>query len=64
MNLINDKYILKDLLHEEYTIFSFKSEEKNLNLVFDIDNTLPSAMYGDTIRIKQIITNLLNNAIK
>lgn len=64
MNLINEKYILKDLLHEEYTIFSFKSEEKNINLVFDIDSNLPSALNGDTVRIKQIITNLLNNAIK
>lgn len=64
MNLINEKYVLTDLLHEEYTIFSFKSEEKNLNLVFDIDSTLPSVMYGDIVRIKQIITNLLNNAIK
>ncbi len=64
MTLINEKYVLKDLLHEEYTIFSFKAEEKNINLVFDIDSNLPSAMYGDDVRIKQIITNLLNNAIK
>lgn len=64
MTLINEKYKLSDLLREEYTIFSFKSEEKNLNLVFDVDPEIPSEMYGDTVRIKQIITNLLNNAIK
>lgn len=64
MNLIIDKYNFSEMLREEYTIFSFKSEEKQLALVFDIDTSIPSMLIGDVVRIKQIITNLLNNAIK
>lgn len=64
MELLIDKYDSLELLHEEYTMFAFKSEEKGLGLIFDIDPTLPKSMLGDSVRIKQIITNLLNNAIK
>ena len=64
MNLILEPFNTNDLLREEYTIFSFKSEEKELSLVFDIGQDIPVRLVGDNIRIKQVITNLLNNAMK
>ena len=39
-------------------------EKKGLTFVSEIDKDLPSALYGDNVRIKQIATNLLSNAIK
>ena len=64
MTLIMEPFRTNELLREEYTIFSFKSEEKGLSLVFDIGEDIPSGLIGDNVRIKQVITNLLNNAMK
>ena len=64
MNIIIEPFSTYGLLREEYTIFSFKSEEKGLALVFDIGQDIPTSLKGDNIRIKQIVTNLLNNAMK
>lgn len=64
MTLIPEPFITSELLHEEYTVFAFKSEEKGLVLKFDIDENIPSSLIGDNIRIKQVITNLLSNAMK
>jgi len=38
--------------------------EKKLNLIFEIDPTLPARLNGDQVRLNQIITNLIHNAIK
>ncbi len=41
-----------------------KAEEKNLEFIMDVDESIPTALLGDDIRIKQIIINLLTNAVK
>ena len=64
LELLDVEYSLKELLKEEFTLFSFKAREKNLKLVFDIDKEIPNNLVGDDVRIKQILTNLLSNAIK
>lgn len=64
LELLEVEYSLRDLLKEEYMLFSFKAKEKNLKLVFDIDKNIPNNLVGDDVRIKQVLTNLLSNAIK
>jgi signal transduction histidine kinase len=39
-------------------------KEKNLQLLFSIDNNIPSALIGDALKLSQILTNLVSNAIK
>ena len=45
-------------------MFLSRLSEKNVDLVFDIDADLPKMLYGDSLRIRQILINLLNNAVK
>lgn len=64
LEIIEDEYSFKKLLREEYMMFSLKAEEKGLKLTFDIDPDIPSVLYGDELRIKQVLTNIVSNAIK
>ncbi len=52
--------LLSDIVDMVY----IRAKEKGLQFHIDIDSTLPSRIFGDEMRIKQIIINLLTNAIK
>jgi len=45
-------------------MLGFKAEEKNLSLIIECDAGKKEQFYGDSLRISQILTNLLTNAIK
>jgi signal transduction histidine kinase/DNA-binding response OmpR family regulator len=55
---------LNELVEETVDILSIKALEKNLEVICSIDPLLPSQFLGDQVRIRQILTNLLGNAIK
>jgi signal transduction histidine kinase/DNA-binding response OmpR family regulator len=55
---------LCDLVEETADILSIKALEKNLELVCSIDPLLPSRFSGDPARIRQILVNMVGNAIK
>jgi len=55
---------LNELVEETVDILSIKAQEKGLELVCYIDPQLPSQVFGDSIRIKQVLTNLMGNAVK
>ncbi len=64
MQIIRSEYKLSNVLHDTWNLFEFPAREKNLNLVFDIDENIPEQLYGDDIRLKQILSNLISNAVK
>jgi PAS domain S-box-containing protein len=45
-------------------LFEAKSQEKNLALVLDYDSRIPDVLLGDSVRLHQIILNLVSNAVK
>lgn len=45
-------------------LFDLKCEEKNLKLIKEYDSTIPKTLLGDSVRLNQIILNLVSNAIK
>jgi signal transduction histidine kinase/DNA-binding response OmpR family regulator len=47
-----------------HQVFDLKIKEKNLELVKEYDNKIPSVLLGDAARLHQILLNLLGNAIK
>lgn len=55
---------LESIFNHLANIFSIKSYEKNVELVFDIDPKLPLHLKGDPLRIEQVLLNLISNAIK
>lgn len=54
----------KDEFKNVVKLFSKVAEDKNINLIFNYDNNIPSRLIGDPYRIKQVLSNLLSNAIK
>ncbi|MCQ2080826.1 MAG: ATP-binding protein [Lachnospiraceae bacterium] len=64
MKLVPVEYELSKVLSECYNMVFLRARDKNLDLLFENNTTIPNRLYGDEVRIRQIITNLLTNAIK
>jgi signal transduction histidine kinase/CheY-like chemotaxis protein len=58
------KYALPSILNDVVTIIGIRLHEKPLEFKVNIDSSLPCLLFGDEIRIRQILLNLLNNAVK
>jgi len=57
-------FLLDEVVDEVATVVGYKVAEKGLELVFDIDAEVPQSLVGDALRLKQILTNLIGNAVK
>jgi len=55
---------IKNLMKELMVLLKQKADEKNVELKTEIDKELPEAIKGDSVRIRQILANLMTNAIK
>lgn len=64
MELVLSEYDISSMLHDIINMMSMKAEDKDLLFQMEIDKDLPSRLYGDDVRIKQILINIINNAIK
>lgn len=64
MEIVADKYRLDSTVNDLMNMVSSKAKDKGLELNLEFLPQTPVQLYGDEIRIKQIILNLLNNAIK
>lgn len=62
--IINNTYDLRAIIHHLVTLFGNSAREKGLALNVRIPEDTPCILFGDDVRIRQIITNLLSNAIK
>lgn len=64
LELSNEKCNIIELAHQVKELIQYEANFKQINLILNIDNQVPNYILGDYIRIKQILINLLSNALK
>ncbi len=64
MELVPDNYFFADLIEDVSLIISQQAGQKGLAFVMKTDEHIPSQLYGDKIRIRGVLINVLNNAVK
>jgi len=64
MEIICVNYKIGSLLNDLYNMIEVRAKEKGLELIFDVDSNIPNEYYGDDKRIRQVLLNLLTNAVK
>ncbi|MCR4798161.1 MAG: response regulator [Lachnospiraceae bacterium] len=64
MELVNARYDTKKLIKNVVASVAERAKAKGLAFIVNVDETIPTRLYGDDVRLSQIIVNLLTNAVK
>jgi signal transduction histidine kinase/ActR/RegA family two-component response regulator len=64
LDLESAQFRLKTTVEKMLPPLAMRCKDKGLELIFNIDKALPSVLIGDSVRIRQILVNLIGNAIK
>lgn len=64
MEIIEHEYRLSKVLRDVINMVKLKAQQKNISFVTDISEDIPDMLYGDDVRLRQVIVNLLTNAVK
>ena len=64
MELENVEFNLHNSVKEVINLFTIKAAQLRVNLVYRIADNIPTKLFGDSLRLKQILINLVNNALK
>jgi PAS domain S-box-containing protein len=64
MELERQPLDLGSCIEESIELFSVQAFSKNIELVFHIDKAVPGTILGDVVRLRQVLINLINNAVK
>ena len=64
MELVPVKYDTASLINDLYHSIIQRADSKGLALVTEVDGNLPCMLFGDDVRVSQVVMNLLTNAVK
>ena len=64
MDIVLARYELSSVLSDVVNMVQLKAENKDLAFSVEVDENLPSGLWGDPTRVRQIMINILNNAVK
>lgn len=64
MEIVPVEYQMGSLLNDIYNMIYIKGQEKKLDILFDVDEDIPRGYLGDDKRLRQVLLNILGNAVK
>ena len=64
MEIIHVKYQVSSVLNDAMSMIKPRADAKGLSLTLEVNENIPNLLEGDEVRIRQIVTNLLTNAVK
>ena len=64
LEIVPAEYELSSMITDIVNMVTQKARQKQLELTINVDDTMPHLLFGDELRIKQCILNILNNAVK
>lgn len=64
LEIIPVDYDFSSLIHDVMNMMQMKAKDKDLLFLINVDEKIPSRMVGDDVRIRQVLVNIINNAIK
>ncbi|MCL2080576.1 MAG: ATP-binding protein [Oscillospiraceae bacterium] len=64
MKIIPTEYLFSSLINDVVSIIRMRIVNSDIRFTANIDSNIPNTLYGDEIRIRQIILNILSNAVK
>ncbi|CAK0742187.1 two-component system, sensor histidine kinase and response regulator [Gammaproteobacteria bacterium] len=64
MNIENAPFILDTIIDTLCNLFTLRAEEKGLHFTIDVAPQVPRRLVGDALRLQQVLSNLLGNALK
>ncbi len=64
IELENVEFDLENIINRIIHSYTYQAREKALNISLDMDKAVPKMMYGDPVRLGQIVNNLVSNAVK
>ncbi|GGW30183.1 PAS domain-containing hybrid sensor histidine kinase/response regulator [Arenibacter certesii] len=64
MELVRDRVEVEEVVSDAFSMVSYSINKKGLEMLIDIDPKIPRYFWADAMRLKQILVNLLSNALK